>query len=168
MVSKKTRSSPVNKSSTVAEQPLFHQVFGAARSEGRPPDLLVVVQCFAQPGHRSIQVMELQVVTAGNLIVPPPLVGGTVAAGSEQAMQHGQKDGPLHGELEVASGEQAVENLAAAGLLPESLEEQSGADVPGGDDEASRPSAWADSRSRVWEKRAPERSKASSWPSWRS
>ena len=48
-------------------------------------------------------------------------------------MEDGEEDGPLDGELEVASLQQLLDDVLAAGLLPEPLEDQGRADVPGGD-----------------------------------
>jgi hypothetical protein len=39
------------------EQGLLHNVFKAARREGRGAVLLILVQFFAKPGHRAIEVM---------------------------------------------------------------------------------------------------------------
>ena len=45
-------------------------------------------------------------------------------------MQDGEEDGPLEGELEAASLEQLLDDVPAAGRLPEPLEDQGRADVP--------------------------------------
>jgi hypothetical protein len=49
-------------------------------------------------------------------------------------MQPGEKDGSLHRELERAVGEELLDDGSTARLLPQSLEQQGRADVPGGDD----------------------------------
>jgi hypothetical protein len=78
-------------------------------------------------------VVELEAVTAPDLIVGPPLVGGPVTAGGEEAMEDGEEDRPLDVELEAASVEELLDDVAAAGLLPEPLEDQNGSDASGGD-----------------------------------
>src|SRR5262249_44434798 len=57
-------------------------------------------------------------------IVGLPLVGGAVAAGLQQAMEHGQEDGAFDGEGEAAVGEQVVQDGVATGLVPEALEDE--------------------------------------------
>ena len=48
-------------------------------------------------------------------------------------MQDGEEDRPLDVELEAASGQELLDDVAAAGLLPEPLEDQGGSDAPCGD-----------------------------------
>ena len=48
-------------------------------------------------------------------------------------MQDGEEDGPLDVELEAASLQELLDDLLAAGLLPEPLEDQGGSDAAGGD-----------------------------------
>ena len=80
-----------------------------------------------------VEVVQSEVVTALDLVVRPPLVGGPVAAGVEEAMEDGEEDRPLDVELEAASVEELLDDVAAAGLLPEPLEDQGGPDPSGGD-----------------------------------
>jgi hypothetical protein len=68
-------------------------------------------------------VVQCEVVAALDLVVGPPLVGGPVTAGGEEAMQNSEKDSPLEVELEAASGQEFVDDLPASGLLPEPLED---------------------------------------------
>jgi hypothetical protein len=77
--------------------------------------------------------MELERIAPVDLVVRPPLVGGPVAAGVEEAMQDGEEDGPLDVELEAATSQESLDDVAAAGLLPEPLEDQGGSDAAGGD-----------------------------------
>src|ERR1039458_4504429 len=51
---------------------------------------------------------------------------GTVAAGREEAMQHGEEDGPLDRELEATAMQQGHQDLVDRAGLPESLEDQIG------------------------------------------
>ena len=48
-------------------------------------------------------------------------------------MEDGEEDRPLDVELEAASLQELLDDVAAAGLLPEPLEDQGGSDAPGGD-----------------------------------
>ena len=48
-------------------------------------------------------------------------------------MEHGEEDGALDVELVAASLEELLDDVPAAGLLPEPLEDEGGADAPGGD-----------------------------------
>jgi hypothetical protein len=77
--------------------------------------------------------MALQGVAPRDLVVGPPLVGGSVAAGVEQAMEDGEEDGPLDVELEAASVQQLLDDVLAPGLLPEPLDDEGGSDASGGD-----------------------------------
>jgi hypothetical protein len=52
-----------------------------------------------------------------------------VRAGHHQPVQHGQVDGAFDIEAEAAFAQQAAQDLAAAGLLPEPPEHQVGADA---------------------------------------
>jgi hypothetical protein len=78
-------------------------------------------------------VVEWEAVAALDPGVGPPLVGGPVAAGGEEAMEDGEEDRPLDVEPEAASVAELLDDVAAAGLLPEPLEDQGGAAAPGGD-----------------------------------
>ena len=87
-----------------AEPGFLDQVLGAARAEGRGGAL--VGQLLAEPGHGSIEVMQFQHLGAVDAVGVSPAFGGSVAAGGEQTVQHGQEDGPFDGELEAAVGQQ--------------------------------------------------------------
>jgi hypothetical protein len=66
-------------------------------------------------------VVELEVVAALDPVVLPPPVGGPVTARVEEAMQDGEEDGPLDVELEAASLQELLDDVATAGLVPEPL-----------------------------------------------
>ena len=78
----------------VGEQALLDPVLDAAGSERRLVLLLVLGQLLAEPGHGPVEVVELEVVAALDLVVRPPLVGGPVAAGGEEPVQDGEEDRP--------------------------------------------------------------------------
>src|SRR6185437_3109001 len=95
--------------------------------------LLIPRQRLTEPGHGPVQVVQLQGLTPGDLVVGPPLVGGPVAAGGEEAVQHGQEDRPLDVALEAAAVEQSLDDPPAAGLSPEPLEDEGRPDASGSD-----------------------------------
>src|SRR3954447_22611916 len=117
----------------VIEHALLDPVLDAAGCERRLALLLVLWQFLSEPGHGPVEVVELEVVATLDLVVLPPLVGGPVTARGEEAMQDGEEDGPLDVELEAASGQELLDDVAAAGLLPEPLEDQGRSDASGGD-----------------------------------
>ena len=117
----------------VGEEILLDPVLDASWRERRLVLLLILGQLFTQPGHGSVEVMELQVVAAFDLVVRLPLVGGAVAAGVHEAMEHGEEDGALDVEFIASCIEELLDDVPAAGLLPEPLEDEGGADAPGGD-----------------------------------
>ena len=57
-------------------------------------------------------------------IIALPLFGGAIAAGSEQAVQHGEEDRPLDGKLEAAVPQQGHHHFVDRAGLPESLQDQ--------------------------------------------
>src|SRR5512135_2905960 len=97
------------------------------------PLLLVLRQLLTEPGHSPVKVVKLQRFAPVDLVVRLPLVGRPVAAGSEQAMQDGEEDGPLDVELEPAALQQSLDDLLTSGLLPEPLEDQGRPDALGRD-----------------------------------
>src|SRR3954471_12571769 len=117
----------------VGEYLLLDPVLDAAWGERSPSHLLVLGQLLAEPGHGPVEVVELEVVAALDLVVLPPLVGGPVAARGEEAMQDGEEDRPLEVELEAASLQESLDDPLAAGLSPEPLKDEGGADAAGGD-----------------------------------
>jgi hypothetical protein len=60
-----------------------------------------------------------------------PVIRRPIAARLHQAMQHSQKDGTLHGELETPGPQQILEDGLAARLLPEPFKDQHRAQTPG-------------------------------------
>ena len=98
-----------------------------------------------------------------DLVARFPLVGGTIAARVEEPVEDGEEDGPLDGELEASSLQQLLDDTLAAGQLPEPLEDQGRADVP--DRDGREPALGMLGEQRTDRaKRAPEASRASSWP----
>jgi len=79
-------------------------------------------------------VVQLQLLGAVDLVVLLPAVRGAVAAGGAEAVQDGEEDGAFDGEPEVAVGEQLAQDVVAADLVPEALEDKWWSDTAGGDD----------------------------------
>ena len=79
-----------------------------------------------------VQLKRCHILRSDN--APLPLVGSSIAAGDEEAMQHGEEDGSLDVKLEASSRQKLLDDALAASLLPEPLEDQGRADVPGRDD----------------------------------
>ena len=80
--------------------------------------------------------VQAQLVDPVDGVVLFPLLGGTVAAGSDEAMQHGEEDGPLDGKLEAAVFQQSGQDLADRAGLPQALEDQGRADPSAVSDDA--------------------------------
>ena len=87
----------------VGEQIFLDSVLDATGSEWRFVLLLVVGQHLTQPSHGPVEMVQLKRVTALDLIIPLPFVGGSITAGDEETMQHGEKDGSLDVKLEAAT-----------------------------------------------------------------
>ena len=68
--------------------------------------------------------MQVQIADAFNGVVVLPLLGGTVAAGCEEAMQHSKEDGALDGKFEAPAFEQSGQDVVDRAGLPETLEDQ--------------------------------------------
>ena len=67
--------------------------------------------------------VQIQIVNAFDGVVVLPLFCGAVAAGREQAMEYGKKDGSLDGEFEASTFEQGRQDCVDRAGLPESLED---------------------------------------------
>src|SRR5262245_9806601 len=69
----------------------------------------------------AIEVVQLQRGGTVEQVVVLPLVGGPVTARSQQALQYGEKDGPLEGKLEATRGQELLQHRGTIGLLPEAF-----------------------------------------------
>ena len=81
--------------------------------------------------------VQLKGVTALDLIMLLPFVGGSITAGDEETMQYSEKDGSLDVKLETSSCQVVLDDALTAGLLPEPAEDESRPDVPGLDNRES-------------------------------
>src|SRR5664279_239984 len=118
----------------VGEEVLLDPVFDAPRCERRLVLLLIFGQLFTKPSHGAVEVVELEFVASFDRVVRLPLVGGAVAAGGEEAMEHGEEDGALDVELIAASLEKLRDHPLTPGLAPEPLENEGRPDAACGDD----------------------------------
>jgi hypothetical protein len=101
------------------EQGLLDLVLDAARRQRISGSF---AQRFAQPRHGAIEVMQAQLLAALNAVIGAPFLRRPVRARHEQPVQDGQKYGALGSKPELARHGQFVEDIAAAGLLPQPLE----------------------------------------------
>jgi hypothetical protein len=85
-----------------------------------------------EPSHGAVEVVQRQAVhTRDGVVLDPPLAG-PVGTGDEEPVQYGGEYRTLDLKLEAAVGEQLLDHRPAAGLLPQSLEQQGAADATGG------------------------------------
>ena len=114
------------------EQPLLHQVLDRPRRPGTP---FLVGQFLTQPGDRPVQMVQVEAVEPGNPVALQPLVASPVGAGDAEPVQHAGEDRPLDRELELALCQQFFDHRLAAGLAPQTLEDQRRAEAPAVDDQ---------------------------------
>src|SRR5512134_2518811 len=109
------------------EQPLLHQVLDRPR---RPGASLLVGQFLTQPGDGPVQLVQVDAVEPGNPVALQPLVAGPVGARHAEPVQHAGEDRPLDRELELTLGQQPLDHRLAAGLAPQTLEDQRRTEAP--------------------------------------
>lgn len=107
-----------------SEQQFLNAVLATAWPQPLIGRLLVRRQRFAEPAHRAVEVLQLDLCDAVERIAAAPAFGGPIAAGDHQPMQHGEEHGPLDGELELATTQQRLEHLRDAQFLPQPAEDQ--------------------------------------------
>ena len=112
------------------EQTFLDEVLGGSRRQAAPA---LVGEFLAEPTHRAIEVMEVEVGDARDDHVVSPLLGSAVGAGVEQAMQDAQEDRAFEVELELAVLRQFLDHALAAGLPPQAFEGEGRAELAGGD-----------------------------------
>jgi len=110
------------------KQALLDDVLQATWRERRAAVLFRRRQFLAQPGHRPIEMMQLEPIHAADGIVLAPAIRCSVGAADEQAMQDGEEYRPLQGKLVSATLGEIGDDAAAAGLLPQSFEDHSRSD----------------------------------------
>ena len=112
------------------EQLLLDDVLQAARRKRRGPVLLVFGQLFAEPGHRPIEMMQVEALDALDPVILPPAVRRPIRAAGEQAVQNGEEHRALQREIMLAGAGEVFDDFPAAGLLPQSFERQRRPDAP--------------------------------------
>jgi hypothetical protein len=113
------------------EDAFFDQVFGAAWNEFGGTLLLTVWQSFSEPAHGPVELVQFDAVGLVDEVVVLPALGGTIAAGGAKAMENGKEKRSFDGKIEVTVAEQSGQGLLAAGLAPETFEDQRRSDAPG-------------------------------------
>jgi hypothetical protein len=102
------------------EQRLLEQVFDATRCTRCPA---LIGQFFAEPGHRPIELVQLQAFGAIDVIGIQPLLAGTVGPGDHQPMQDAGKHRPLDRKAKAASFGELLNHRATASLFPQTTED---------------------------------------------
>jgi site-specific DNA recombinase len=72
----------------------------------------------AQPGHGPIEVVQLEALGPGDVVVPPPALRRQIRAAAHQPVQHGQEHCPLQRETVLALPRHGLDHGPAAGLRP--------------------------------------------------
>ena len=108
----------------MGEQPLLHHVLHAARGERRAGVLLLFRQLLPQPGHRPIEMMQIERLDAGDGVILAPAVGRAIGAAHEQPVQHREEHRAFQRKAVPAFARQLRDHRATAGLLPQPLEHQ--------------------------------------------
>jgi hypothetical protein len=109
---------------------LLDQVLGAARRELGRVVQVAVGQHFAEPGHGPVEVVQFQAARLGDGVVFFPFVGGAIAAGLQQAVQHREEEGSFDREFETPFAQKRCQDRPAAALFPEPLEDQDRTQAP--------------------------------------
>jgi hypothetical protein len=103
---------------------------GAGREWGGVLLRFLALQFLAQPGHRAIEVVQVERVGTRDGVVGPPLLAGPIRARDHDPVEHGGEDRPLDREGEGAACQQFLDHRAAASLLPQAAENQRRTDPP--------------------------------------
>jgi hypothetical protein len=120
---------PAEQIAPMGEQLLFDQILCAARREWRHIILLLGGQCLTKPGHRPVQVVQVEVLAAADAIIVAPAICRQIRTAAHQAMQHGEERRAFYYEAMAALARKTRNHGLAASLLPQPLEQQGGADA---------------------------------------
>src|SRR5262245_17481813 len=110
----------------IRKQLFFDNVLGTAWRKGRATLLVLVGQFLAQPRHCTVEMMQLQIIDAGDSVIIPPAIRGAIGAADEYAVQHGEEHGALQGKAVLALACEFRSYRATASILPEALEHERG------------------------------------------
>ena len=106
------------------EETLFDLILDAAGSERRCAVLVALAERFAQPSHRTIQLVQLQRFGSRQMVLFFPNQTGTVATAMEQAMHHREEYGPLDRKPKASSTRQPLKNLWDLPFTPQPLKNE--------------------------------------------
>ena len=112
------------------EQVFLDQILVGA---GHQAAALLVGKLLAEPGHCTVQVVQVDRVHAADGIRGSPLLRRPIRTRIHDPMQHGQKDGALDRKFELAVSQQVFDHRSARAVMPQSFEEQGRTDSPGVD-----------------------------------
>jgi len=118
----------IEETAAFGEQLFLDQVFVGA---GHQAAALLVGKSLAEPGHCTVQVMQVNRVHAGDGIGRSPLLCGAIRSRIHDPVQHGQKYGAFDWKLELAVGQQVFDHRSARAVTPQSFEEQGRTDPLG-------------------------------------
>src|ERR1700760_4763556 len=96
------------------EQLLFDYILRATWRERCGAVLLISRQLLPEPGHRPIQVMQVEIFTAGDAILPAPALGRQIRPTAHQPMQHGEEYRPFDRKAVTAPTCQGTDHAVAA------------------------------------------------------
>ena len=115
--------------STASEQRFLEDVFRAALAKGGCSDLLLVGQGLAEPGHGTIDLVQLDFFRTGNLVfLLPDLQARPITAWVEQPMKHRQEQDPFHGQIKPSPSQQPLDDLGKLQFVPQPAEDESRSD----------------------------------------
>ena len=145
------------------EQLLFDDVLQAARRKECGAVLLIFAQLFAQPGHRPIKVMQVDIRGAIDGVILAPAVRRPIGAASKQAMQNGEKHRAFEREAVLAGTGEVFDHLRQP-VSSHNRSKTSAGPIRRAALAVTAPSATALTTMAFAAKRAPDRSNRSSWP----
>ena len=92
----------------------------------------LLLDLLAQPRHGAVEVMQVEFLGAGDVVVAHPGRAVAIRARHEQPVQRRHEHGALDGELEGALVQQIAQHRVDAEPLPDPAEQQRSADAFGG------------------------------------
>src|SRR5450830_1620198 len=116
------------------EQLLLDDVLDAAR---RQSPLRLLFHLFTEPRHRPIEMVEVETIDAGNVVVLHPGRAVTIRSGNEKSVQSANEDSALDRKLERAVLQQLTEHVGDAEPFPYPAEQQRSANSFGGNGQRS-------------------------------
>src|SRR5664279_2440865 len=106
------------------EEFFFHEVFRAPRRKRGGEGLVLFRQYFTEPCHGTVEMVEVEIADALDAVLLLPFLGRAVGTGLREAVEDGEENRPLHGELEPSFPEKAGKYRVHAGCFPETTEYQ--------------------------------------------